>query len=402
MINDYNKRLGEREEEGSMSARTWPTNGLSLAAFEAFKSIPFERIDFNDPIFDSIRADYPDLEEWRLRGLKSSCARCALVVRNSTKSYSGIAILKEGEGPAGPLSTGLKISTFKVAAAAQAQGVADILLSKIFERAIQLEVDVLFVTVKPNHEDISRYFELRGFRRASRYSVSGEHIYTADIAHPERIYSGINRLAYDVLAEEYRIRSDSPGPNQESPEYLAGLLLSRLSKPVGRLLELGPGSGGVLAALENSATETIAVEISPKMAALSTLIAPRALTIVGDILNIDFIEHSFDGIYAGAFLHLFPHAEAASLLRRMARWTKPEGAVFVNTSISDQASQSIELKADYIHRVARFRSRWTEDQFRLLVESNGFRVLDRVTTDEQERGKFWVAFICTPTPNGGA
>jgi ubiquinone/menaquinone biosynthesis C-methylase UbiE len=148
--------------------------------------------------------------------------------------------------------------------------------------------------------------------------------------------------------------------------------------------------------------EAIAIEISSKMAALSASNAPKALTIVADILDIDFPDRSFDGIYAGAFLHLFPETTAASILQKMAVWTKSDGVVFVNTSISERGSHSLELKADYLYRVARFRSRWTEDQFRHLVESNGFRILDRVTTDEQERSKFWVAYVCAPKFDEGS
>lgn len=363
--------------------------------------ISFEQIDFSDPIFDSVKLDYPDHEAWHNNAMKTSSARCAFVVRAQDTSYAGVAILKSGEGPDGSSGKGLKISTFKVAHEAEARGVADILLSRVFERAIELEVDAVFITVLPGHEDIARYLELRGFRRASRELDRGERIYVAEVAHPERIYSSLNRLAYDLLADEYGSRSDAPGPSQESPEYLAGLLTSRLCKPVRRMLELGPGSGSVLSALAKVATDTVAVEISPRMAVVAGLRAPDALIVVGDILAVDFTPHSFDGIYAGAFLHLFPQIEAARLVRRIARWTKPGGAVFVNTSVSDQHSESIEVKADYIHRVARFRSRWTEDQFRQLVECNGLRITDRITTDERERNKFWVAFLCTPSENAG-
>lgn len=359
--------------------------------------ISFEEVDFSDPIFDSVRCDYPDHDEWRRHAMETRNSRFALIVRASATAYAGIAIIKLGETPDGPSQTGVKISTLKVASQAQAQGIADLLLSRIFERAIDLEVDVVFTTVLPDHEDVARYLELRGFRREARETTRGERVYVAEIAHPERNYSDLNRLAYDLLAEEYRSRSDVPGLSQESPEYLANLLMSHLHPPVHRILELGPGSGDVLRALSSLATDTVAVEISPRMATLASQRAPKALVVVADILRVDFPDNSFDGVYAGAFLHLFPQTDAARLVQRIARWTRPNGAVFVNTSVSAECSESFELKADYLHRVARFRSRWTEEQFRLLVESNGLTITDRVTTDERERGKFWVAFVSEPS-----
>ena len=357
--------------------------------------LPFDQVDFRDPIFDSIKFDYPDFESWVNRAMKTSDSRTAFIVQGKN-SYAGVALLKFGEGPEGPSSKGLKISTFKVVHEAEAQGVADILLSGILQKAVELESDVLFITILPNHEDLARYIELRGFRRSAHYLSGGERVYVAEMANPERFYSALNRLAYDLLADEYLIRTQAPGPSQESPEYLAGLLLSQLHKPINRLLELGPGSGSVLSVLGNAANDVVAVEISPRMARLAQNQAPGALIIIADALDVDFPKHSFDGIYAGAFLHLFPFSEAEKMVQRIARWTKPGGVVIVNTTVSDHSSESIEVKEDYVLRVARFRSRWTEEEFRQLLVHNGLSILHRVTTDEYDRNKFWVAFVCMP------
>lgn len=357
--------------------------------------IPFEQVDFNDPIFDSIKLDYPSFDSWVCHALRTSGSRTAFIVKG-LRSYSGVTLLKFGEGPDGPSPKSLKISTFKVVHEYEGQGVADILLSQILQKAVELEVEILFITILPNHEDLVRYLELRGFRRNAKDLGKEERIYVAEMANPERFYSALNRLAYDLLADEYRVRAEAPSPAQESPEYLAGLLLSQLHDPILRLLELGPGSGSVLSALGKAANDTVAVEISPRMASLAHRNAPDALIIIADALDVDFPDHSFDGIYASAFLHLFPMPEAEKMVQRIARWTKPGGVVFVNTSISNQSGESIEVKVDYVLRVARFRSKWTEGEFRQMLEHNGLRILERVTTDEYDRNKFWVGFLCKP------
>jgi ubiquinone/menaquinone biosynthesis C-methylase UbiE len=140
----------------------------------------------------------------------------------------------------------------------------------------------------------------------------------------------------------------------------------------------------------------VAVEISPKMAAVTRKRAPNALVIVADMLDMEFGPCSFDGVYAGAFLHLFSNQEAARIVQRIAYWTKPSGAVYINTSVSDRCNESVEIKDDYMRRVARFRVRWTEEQFRKVLEENGLYITDRVTTDERERQKSWVGFLCSP------
>jgi len=362
--------------------------------------ISFQEINFSDPIFDSIKIDYPDHEEWRTRNSASGSERCALIVKSLSGAYAGIAILKYGEDPFGPSRYGLKISTFKVAPEAEYRGTADLLLSQVFSKAIDHEVDVVFIAVLPGHEDVVRYLELRGFRRSAKGTGHHELLYTAELCHPERIYAELNRLAYDLLADEYQERSTSPGPTQESPDFLAHLLTSRLAEPVRRVLELGPGSGEILSALGKVAQDSVGVEISPRMAEVACRRAPNALMIVADIQRLDFPANSFDGIYAGAFLHLFPRIDAGNLVHRIARWTRPGGVVFANTSVSSEPGESLEVKMDYLHRVARYRSRWTEQQFRELLEENGLVITDRVTTDERERAKFWVAFLCTPARGG--
>ena len=235
------------------------------------EEVSFHEIDFSDRLFESLRLDYPGFDVWRANAIGTAELRCAYIVRTPQGAYAAIAIIKIGEGPNGPSPAGLKISTFKVDRESQARGLADLLLSRVFEKAIRIQADVIFTTLLPGHEDMARYLELRGFRRAARELERGERIYVAELTNPDRIYSQLNRLAFDLLAEEYRARAESPGPSQEGPEYLAGLLASRLPSPIRRVLELGPGSGTVLSALGKISADTVAVEISPNMAAVAAL-----------------------------------------------------------------------------------------------------------------------------------
>ena len=48
--------------------------------------IPFDEIDFSDLIFDSVRHDYPDHDEWHRHAIETKDSRCALVVRASLRS----------------------------------------------------------------------------------------------------------------------------------------------------------------------------------------------------------------------------------------------------------------------------------------------------------------------------
>jgi len=356
--------------------------------------VPFDAIRFDDPLFDSIKADYPEFNLWREHALLTKVSRRALVVYTASGGYAGMGLVKYGEGPDGPSQFAMKISTLKVADCSKLRGVADFLLSQIVADAFEKKISVVFLTVPQSHEDLCRYLELRGFRRGPKTASSQEFIYIADFADPERVYSAINRLAYDILAQDYLARSQTPGCSQESPEYLANLLLDHVAVEQPRILELGPGSGDVLRVLAKSSLHALAVEISPEMARIASLAAPTATIVVADLLFVDFPAGSFDAIYAGAFIHLFPKSVATNIVGKISNWLTPEGAAFINTSIGSSGSEAIELKTDYLYRVARFRSRWTESEFRSMIEANALTVIDRATTNEIERGKYWVAYVC--------
>lgn len=222
-----------------------------------------------------------------------------------------------------------------------------------------------------------------------------DDVYVRRLDRPADIYAGLNRLAYDLLADEYAQRPTSPSSNRVSATDLAQLLLRHL--PPGspsRILELGPGSGEVLAILSSNGRSATAVELSPKMAAVASAHAPDALVIVGDARRARFARGSFDAVYASAFIHLFPKAEAARLLGRVRHWIQPDGLLFVSTTAEAMSGEGIEIKPDYVRRVARFRARWKEDEFARLVTEGGYSIVERTAADD--RGKSWVAYVCRP------
>lgn len=207
-------------------------------------------------------------------------------------------------------------------------------------------------------------------------------------------YRTVNRIAYDQLANEYVVRGQTPGKHQEHADYLASLLIDYIAVDDPNILELGSGAGDVLECLTAKSSNVTAVEISEAMAAMAFKKAPDANIIVADVLDIEFDDESYDGIYAGAFIHLFPKGVAEKLMDRLYRWLCPDGVLFLNTTIGEIDSESWETKSDYHLKTVRFRHNWTEIDFRALIERAGFSIVKRAVTDEKERGKYWVAYTC--------
>jgi SAM-dependent methyltransferase len=213
-------------------------------------------------------------------------------------------------------------------------------------------------------------------------------------------YIEINRNAYDELSQDYearaRQRAIKMSEFEHGAEFMAGpiLKLGKLHFPTVSVLEIGPGSGEICAYFEKNDCRTIAVELSPKMAKIMKKRSPNTILLLGDILELEFYPKQFEIVYASALIHLFPINDALQLLTRIHKWLKPEGLLYINTTIHSIVEERCEEKVDYNTKIKRFRRKWKEEDFLSALEDNKFQILDRRVTDEKDRWKIWVEYIC--------
>lgn len=217
------------------------------------------------------------------------------------------------------------------------------------------------------------------------------------LADPQmKDYVRVNKLAYDILSEEYKKRSHRRSQYEENPETLGSAVLRHTRHRFDHLvtLEVGPGSGEMLYYFENHGCRTTAVELSTRIIKVAAARSPHTIMVAGNILNIEFVKEQFDIIYAGALIHLFPFSDAVALIRKFHTWLAPEGVLFVNTTVHPFSEEGYLAKKDYHPPVMRFRKRWTEKELHHSLEEVQFEILEKLTTYERNRQKYWVAFIC--------
>lgn len=211
-------------------------------------------------------------------------------------------------------------------------------------------------------------------------------------------YIQANQSAYDLVAEEYLARA---GNSTEPLDNLAGTPLRLAGDSFENItaLEIGPGSGEICAYFAQHNCDTTAIDVSEKILDNVRITSPSTKLVQTDILSHALPLSSYELIYCGALIHLFTIDDAKIVMHNIVSALKPGGVLFINTTIHPESNEGYYVKHDYNQNVKRYRHQYTRSEFTDLVESAGLAIVDTLTTDENERGKYWLAFICQkPAP----
>lgn len=133
---------------------------------ENLKYIPFNQVNFSDVFFDSLKADYSHgFVEW----FHSKCNSndYAYVLYDENDNIDGFLYLKTETGivddvnPIIPNGIHLKVGTFKFNPKGTLRGQR--FLKKIFDHALNNNVDNIYVTAFEKHDYLIRLFKIYGF-----------------------------------------------------------------------------------------------------------------------------------------------------------------------------------------------------------------------------------------------
>lgn len=127
---------------------------------------PFANININDPFFKTLIIDYVEFPDWFAK--KAATGECAYVLVDDG-AVQGFMYLKSEIGevldttPPLPNAHHLKVGTFKFNGHGTRLG--ERFIKKIFDHAIEHDVDDIYVTVFDKHEYLIRLFERYGFNK---------------------------------------------------------------------------------------------------------------------------------------------------------------------------------------------------------------------------------------------
>lgn len=127
------------------------------------KLTKFKHLNINDPFFDSLKAGYHDFPVWFGRKSEED-----LYIVDDDGRVSGMIYLKDEIGPVTDVDPPLpdrrwmKVGTLKIEGRGTKLG--ERVLKKVFDTALDRNLDGIYVTVFDVHQDLIRLFERYGFK----------------------------------------------------------------------------------------------------------------------------------------------------------------------------------------------------------------------------------------------
>lgn len=205
-------------------------------------------------------------------------------------------------------------------------------------------------------------------------------------------YIKINEKVYDALSGEYKKKIEKYRFSDEQVlKPFIDCLIQRVEKP--KFLELGPGSGLALYFFKEAGFETTAIDVSSKIIEVARETSPTTHFIHSDFLSHDFGSLKYDGIFAKAFIHLFPKPDAIKVLNKIHSLLSDKGIAFIGTTVHDKPSEGFFEKEDYELKLKRYRKKWTEKELTDAVKSCDFNIISTQKNSEEDLKKIWIGLI---------
>lgn len=211
-------------------------------------------------------------------------------------------------------------------------------------------------------------------------------------------YLTVNKETYDKIGEQYYQRLKNPSKDEYMPDDIVKFIFDEYNlhyhQNPHKVLELGPGSGGIINSFAKRGCVTCAIDISSNMINYAKKTSGDTIFIQEDILSCrSFFDKEFDVIYAGAFIHLFTLKDEAIILSKIKSWLTDKGVLFINTTLSDKSVEGYFIKDDYAGENKRYRRKWERTELLVFLNGLGYNILKESIWNEMSRNKKWINII---------
>lgn len=205
-------------------------------------------------------------------------------------------------------------------------------------------------------------------------------------------YIKVNKNTYNEVAKDLMNRHKTVGKNEPRAEDYYDKIFKHIDfKDNIKYLELGPGDGNIIKYFASKNIDTYAIENSEEMIKLCKMNSPKTKIIDENVFDVNLESNTFDVVFAGSFVHLFPTKDANVVMKKVYDWLKDGGIFFAYTTLHDKDEEGYfsKTKSIYPNENKRFRHRYTEESLFKLFTDNGFSVLEHYKISEPENDKIW-------------
>ena len=163
--------------------------------------------------------------------------------------------------------------------------------------------------------------------------------------------------------------------------------------PGKKVLDIGCGSGRDVSYFLEEGLDALGIDISDGLFAEAKKRVPKGSFKKMDMLNLDFSNDSFDGLWVlDSWVHL-PKKEAAKVLLNFAKILKKDGVLYIavkegegETFIENQGS----FKGEEYKNNPRFFAFYKQVELEELLKSVGFKVLEVINDETDSEGRHWI------------
>jgi len=138
------------------------------------------------------------------------------------------------------------------------------------------------------------------------------------------------------------------------------------------ILDIGCGPGRDAKYFSENGLDVTGIDLTSKFVKMASKNVPNAKFIQMDMRKIDFPENTFDGIWACASFYHIPKKDAKNTLLGFRKVLRPAGLMFISIKAGTE-EKFVQKEED--KGWAKFYAFYTEDEFKNLIESCGFKII---------------------------
>ena len=172
--------------------------------------------------------------------------------------------------------------------------------------------------------------------------------------------------SYDLTANEYAEKVKDLHPVEEGRYFVSQLKWNK------RVLDLGCGSGRDAKVFSEAGCDVIGIDLSMELLNIASKNSPKSIFELGNMVNLQFGDFSFDGIWSCASLLHLPKTSLPICLSECNRVLKTGGIIYAG--VKEGIGEEIKPDLRYGEHVAKFYSYFQKDEMEKFFGDAGFNI----------------------------